>query len=352
MLKIPKFTFPVVFEWLIWLFYVGIYKYSYFVEQSDLPHIPETNFPYPEICAYGFAVTLYLIPYYRRAVPKMLESRRYGLLLISTIVLLLFFSIFNNAVIARLFMGFTNGPLHHYFNLHYKARYVDFNLLLTDFLAFSCLAFARYSYHKELINRLIETDHLKLQISMLKSQLHPHFLFNTLNGLYGISLTHSEDTPRYILILSQMMQYILYDCDQDYVEISDEIDFIKGYFELEQKKFPAANISFKVNGIANNIKIPPLLFLPLIENSFKHGRHKLIDHAEVNARLTVYDDHTEFIISNDVLPEILLINKEKKGGIGLANLHQRLNLYYSGHRHQMTVLQNEHTYSTTLILKH
>lgn len=352
MLKIPKFTFPIVFEWLIWLFYVGIYKYSYFVEQSGLPHLSNTNFPYLEICAYSFAVTLYLIPFYRWAVPKMLEHKHYGFLLISTALLLVFFSVFNNAVIAWLFKGITRGPLHYYFTLRYQSRYVDFNLLLTDFLAFSCLAFARYSYQKEVTSRLIETDHLNLQIKVLKSQLHPHFLFNTLNGLYGISLRNPEDASHYILILSQMMQYILYDCDQDYVDMNEEIDFIKGYFELEQKKFPAAHISFNVNGTSNNIKIPPLLFLPLIENSFKHGRHKLIDHAAVNARLTIQDDHIEFIISNDVLPKIVLINEEKRGGIGLINLHKRLNLYYNRHRHQITVSHNEQTYSTTLILKH
>jgi hypothetical protein len=351
-LRIPKLTFPFVFELLIWLCYVGMYKYSYLVQQAHLPHINGASFPYLQICGYSFAITLYLIPYYRWAVPKLLNRKRYGWLLIATAILLLYFSIWNNVSIAWLFMQFTHGPLHYYFDLLHQARYVDFNMLVTDLLAFFCLAFARFSHQNEVMRRQIETDHLDLQLSMLKAQLQPHFLFNTLNGLYGMSLTGSKDTPRYILLLSQMMQYILYDCDQEKVDINDELTFMNGYFELEQKKFPAAQINFNVYGDLNGIQVPPLLFLPLIENSFKHGRHKLTDKASVNASLKIRSGSIEFSIVNDVLPQTPSSGQEHKGGIGLSNLNKRLELYYAGGRHQLTVARNNTTYSATLILKH
>lgn len=351
-LKRTKLNFPLVFELLIWLFYVGIYKYSYLVEQAHLPHIKDSSFPYFEICLYSLAITLYLIPYYRWAVPKLLDQRRYWWLTGITVVLLLFFSIWNNAAIAWLFMKFTNEPLYRYFYLLNKARFVDFSLLMTDLLAFFCLAFARFSHQNEVMRRQIETDHLALQLSMLKAQLQPHFLFNTLNGLYGMSLTGSKETPRYILLLSQMMQYILYDCDKERVDMDGELTFMQGYFELEQKKFPGAQINFEATGSIGNIQIPPLLFLPLIENSFKHGRHKLTDNARVNATLNMQGNHVVFSIVNDVLPKINPIEEAPKGGIGLRNLDKRLELYYPVSRHQFTIVQDEYTYTATLILKY
>lgn len=351
-LKRTKLTFPLVFELLIWLFYVGMYKYSYLIEQAHLPHISNSSFPYFEVCLYGLAITLYLIPYYRWAVPKLLDQRRYWWLTGITVVLLLFFSIWNNAAIARVFMQFTNGPLHRYFDLLNQARYIDFNLLVTDLLAFFCLAFARFSYQNEVMRRKIETDHLALQLSMLKAQLQPHFLFNTLNGLYGMSLTGSKETPRYILLLSQMMQYILYDCDKERVDMDGELIFMQGYFELEQKKFPGAQINFEAAGSMGNIRIPPLLFLPLIENSFKHGRHKLTDDAKVNATLEMQGDHVVFSIVNDVLPMVNPTEKAPKGGIGLRNLQKRLALYYPDGRHKLAVVQDEYNYTATLTLKH
>ncbi|GAB2697092.1 hypothetical protein GCM10027037_21350 [Mucilaginibacter koreensis] len=248
-------------------------------------------------------------------------------------------------------MQFTDGPLHHYFYLRSQTRFVDFNLLVTDFLAFFCLAFARFSYHNEVLRRRIETDHLNLQLSMLKAQLQPHFLFNTLNGLYGMSLTGSKDTPRYILLLSQMMQYILYDCDKERVDMANELDFMNGYFELEHKKFPGASIHLEAVGTAAHLEIPPLLFLPLIENSFKHGRHKLTDQATVKAHLQIQPEDVVFSIMNDVMPQMNATEKAPKGGIGLRNLEKRLELYYPNGRHQLAIIQDDDTYTATLTLK-
>jgi len=341
-----------VFELLIWLCYVGMYKYSYLIEQAHLPHISNSSFPYLEICLYGIAITLYFIPYYRWVVPKLLDQSRYWWLFLATVVLLLFFSILNNAAMGWLFMQFTKGPLHHYFYLLNQARFVDFNLLVTDLLAFFCLAFARFSHQNEMIRRKVETDHLNLQLSMLKAQLQPHFLLNTLNGLYGMSLTGSKETPRYILLLSQMMQYILYDCDRERVNMEGELTFMKGYFEMEQKKFPGADIKLEVTGSTGSIHVPPLLFLPLIENSFKHGRHKLTDSAAVNASLKMQGEQVVFTIVNDVLPKVAPDEEATKGGIGLSNLEKRLELYYPDGRHQLAVTEDEHTYTATLTLKH
>ncbi|WP_199118084.1 histidine kinase [Pedobacter sp. ASV28] len=335
MLKKSTLTFPVVFELLIWLFYVCIYKYSYYIDHSGLPHIPNNDFPYPEICLYAICSTLYLVPYYKWAVPRLLYLKKYLWVLVLSLIYFVFLTTLNHMAVSWIFAEFTTGmPSHRFFTTGYIGFFMDWNMILTDAIAFLCVAFSRFSYQNEVQRHRIETDHLHLQLNLLKTQLQPHFLFNTLNSLYGMSLTGSKETPRFILLLSQMMQYILYDCDQEEVALQDEMVFLEGYFELEQKKFPQANIVLKVAEDIPPLKIPPLLFLPLVENSFKHGKHKLENEAGVLAELSFKEGTLVFRIENETLPANPLQTQAKRGGIGLNNIKKRLELYYPG-RHQL-----------------
>jgi sensor histidine kinase YesM len=337
-------TFPVAFEILIWILYVCFYKYSFHLEKANLPHIPDANFPYLVLCLYSICSTIYIIPYYRWIAPKLLDRQRYFWLFLITAGYFLFVSLLNDYIVSGLFMVSTVGTAAHaYFqsiNLHH---FLELDLIMTDLIAFLCIALSRFSFKSEQRRHEIETDHLQLQLSMLKNQLQPHFLFNTLNGLYALSLSNSKDTPRFILLLSQMMQYILYDCEQETVLLKDEVVFLEGYFELEQRKFPEAQISFRTTGLPTDLTIPPLLFLPLVENSFKHGRHKLENEAIVDATLEVTTKHIVFTISNDMLPASMPGTQVKRGGIGLKNISQRLALYYPGkHRLNISELNNQY----------
>lgn len=287
----------------------------------------KSNFPYPEFCLYAIISTLYVIPYYRIAVPKLIDRKRYGWLIMLTIVYFIVGSTISTIAVAWVFAKFTSGEItHRYFSFVASHFSIWWALILTDVLAFVCIALFRFSYENVQRRHQVEKDHLQLQLNMLKGQLQPHFLFNTLNSLYGMSLTGGKDTPRFILLLSQMMQYILYDCDKEEIDLFDEVEFLKDYFELEQKKFPDASITFNVADALPPIKIPPLLFLPLVENSFKHGRHKLENEAVVKANLYMKHQQLIFSVENDTLPVENAPNK--KGGIGLANIKKRLELYY------------------------
>ncbi|RZM28455.1 MAG: hypothetical protein EOO88_08880 [Pedobacter sp.] len=330
MIKKVNFNFPLVFELLIWVFYVGMYKYSAHLEYAHLPHIPNNDFPYLGICLYSICSMLFLIPYYRLIVPKLMTVKRYWLLLLVTLVYFIPVYIYALQAMAWIFAEATPGMVvQKYFVYLFNNPFLDIDVMLVDLLTFLCLAFARFSYQAEQRRYQVETDNLHMQLSMLKTQLQPHFLFNTLNSLYGLSLTGSKETPRFILLLSQMMQYILYDCDKELVEVQDETGFLKGYFELEQQKFPTAKIVLDISIDSPGVKIPPLIFLPLVENSFKHGRHKLEDGAAVDAKITITTEQIDFEISNDKLQYRAGIAKER-GGIGLVNIRKRLELYYPG----------------------
>lgn len=345
--KRPVLNFPFVFEILIWIFYVGLYKYAYYVDQPGLHAAKPSYFPFPVIGLYAVISTLYLLPYYRWAVPKLLYFKKYGWLVLLTLVYFLFITTLNNIAVAWIFKQFASAPEQRFFRIMSAGFYMDWNLILTDAIAFLCISFSRFSFRNEQQRHLVETDHLQLQLSMLKSQLQPHFLFNTLNSLYGMSLTGAKETPRYILLLSQMMQYILYDCDKDEVTLEEEVTFLQGYFEIEQKKFPGAKISFTTPEQFPDIKIPPLLFLPLVENSFKHGRHKLENDAQVAAKLLVADNKLVFEIKNDMLLANILQNNNQKGGIGLVNIKKRLELYYPA-SYKLVLLEHDHIYTAKL----
>jgi LytS/YehU family sensor histidine kinase len=269
---------------------------------------------------------------------------------IISVVVFLFIPPYFRMMVAWILEPPTQGMVvHQFFKREQYHFYMDWDLIMTDSIAFLCIAFSRFSYTNEQLRHKIETDHLQLQLSQLKAQLQPHFLFNTLNSLYGMSLSGSKETPRFILLLSQMMQYILYDCNNEVVSLKEELAFLQGYFEIEQKKFPAAKIELKVPEYIPDVNIPPLLFLPLVENSFKHGLHKLEDHAGVYAKISMEKNTLYFSIENECLP-ITAPDSKTRGGIGLSNINKRLRLYYPD-RFTLSIVETEQKYVVNLSIK-
>lgn len=355
--------FPLLFELLIWGLYVGIYKYAQYLDDAAHVHRPghASNFPYPQLMLFALLATVYVLPYYRWLVPTLLRKRRYGLLAGSALVYLWWGTKLNTWLAALLFAPVAAPPvLAGYYQqlaalsgaqlLHVANP--QLGLLLTDLLAFSCVAFVRVAFEQEYRRRHIERDHLALQLAQLKSQLQPHFLFNTLNSIYGLSLAGSPETPRFILLLSELMRYVLYDSGKEYIALPEEITFLENYFEMEQRKYAGASITLTTAGTgAAGLQVPPLLLLPLVENSFKHGRHHYSDKASVTATLTTTPGQLHFVIENDMLPEMPTApGKPRSGGIGLVNICQRLQLYYPN-AHELRLSEQGGRYRAELTLK-
>ncbi|MFD1870977.1 sensor histidine kinase [Hymenobacter bucti] len=340
--------FPLVFEALIWVIYVGLYKYSACVNQVPGHPVGHPNFPYPHLCVYAFLITLYAIPYYRWLMPQLLQRRRYWLLLLLT--LLYFWQVPNleTGLVIKLFRYLAS---HGFNSLSTLPRYWgSLDLPTTDLIAFSCVAFVRVAFESETRRRQIEKEHAALQLEQLKAQLQPHFLFNTLNSIYGLSLAGSPETPRFILLLSELMRYVLYDSGKEYIKLADEVTFLKNYFELEQRKYEGASIRFTASGADLGARqVPPLLWLPLVENSFKHGRHHFSDDASVEATLTAAAGTLRFVVENDMLPSPPPATPRRSGGIGLENIKRRLQLYYPG-THELHLTEHAGRYRAELIL--
>lgn len=181
-------------------------------------------------------------------------------------------------------------------------------------------------YESQKNEQLLIKDKLESELNFLKGQIHPHFLFNTLNNLYVLTKKKSDIAPDIVLKLSDILSYILYECNTDKIALSKEIEIIKAIIELEKLRHGDELIITQEfdHKISNNRFIPPLLLLPLLENAFKHGINNHIDKKFISIK-TYYDNYFYFEISNSF--EEPTSNSETSG-IGLKNLKRRLELIY------------------------
>lgn len=171
----------------------------------------------------------------------------------------------------------------------------------------------------------LKKDKTQAELMHLKSQVNPHFFFNTLNNLYGLVELNPAKAQQLILKLSDMMRYSIYQGQKDWVSLADEITYLENYMDLHKMRYhKTIDIRFDVEIEDPNIKIMPLLFIIMVENAFKHGVEKLRKGAFVHIRLKATLKHIDFEIENNFDAE----EQNVSGGIGLDNLKKRLELVY------------------------
>ncbi len=178
---------------------------------------------------------------------------------------------------------------------------------------------------KALENRFLQTQlELKEQeLRFLKMQIHPHFLFNTLNTLYGFALKKSDQAPEMILKLSSLLDYILYQVEKPFVFLKDEINHIEDYIMLEKSRFQdSVEVAIVKDNFDDALQIPPMLLLPFVENAFKHGS-QIDGRLKVNISLQVDDKFIRFNVQNSAKQKV-----RSKKGIGLQNIKKRLYMLY------------------------
>lgn len=184
----------------------------------------------------------------------------------------------------------------------------------------------------------------KQELDFLKSQLHPHFLFNSLNTIYSLALTKAKETPETILKLSDLLDYILYQVDQPTVDIKKEVDHISAYIDLEKTRFEdTLRVNFETTIDNDDYKIAPMLLMPFVENAFKHGKAISIEQV-VNAKLVVHQDQLTFTIYNSCS------DKPYIPGLGLQNIQKRLAMLYP-ERHELNISQKANMFKVNLEIR-
>lgn len=197
----------------------------------------------------------------------------------------------------------------------------------------------------------LQAQTLQSELKFLKSQINPHFLFNTLNSLYALTLKKSDQAPEIVLKLSEMMRYMLYECNVPQVPLQKEVNYLTNYLELEKlRQGKRMKIDFSVVGEPKNQRIAPLMFMAFIENCFKHGISNQITEGFVNIVLHINADSVKMDIENSKAPIRPSATSKKSGGIGLVNVRRRLNLLYPD-KHTLKVSENPNTYKVELYLQ-
>ncbi len=182
-----------------------------------------------------------------------------------------------------------------------------------------------------------------MELAFLKSQINPHFLFNTLNNLYGLSLSEPDKTPDAIVQLSDMMRYMLYESNADKVLLEKEIAYLKSYIDLQKLRyFGKTFIDFNIKGALNHQQIAPLLLISFVENAFKHG-----DVFDEKQPLSMTLEVSEKQLIFDVKNKIHNKNKEEIGGFGVKNVERRLELLYPN-KHKLMVNSNQNIFESHL----
>lgn len=187
---------------------------------------------------------------------------------------------------------------------------------------------------------------LEAELSALKAQVHPHFLFNTLNNLYALSLNQSPKSPQVILGLSDILRYMLYECNADKVPLQKEVFMMQQYIKLEKLRYEdRIDIGFNVSGRLEDKLIAPLLILPFIENAFKHGASEQTGQVWIKIDISVREDHFKLKVANSKQSQPK--TNSSSGQIGLKNVAKRLELLYP-EASTLKIMEEEDTFLIVL----
>ncbi len=218
--------------------------------------------------------------------------------------------------------------------------------LLISFVGSTLIELTHFANKKEKAAISFEKEKLDTEIKFLKSQINPHFLFNVLNNIYSLTIIKSDKAPDNLMRLSELLRYMLYDSNDGKVPLQKEIDYLENYISLASlKDSRGLNINVDLEKSQAGLKVAPLLFIPFVENAFKHSEIEDLKNGFINISLKTSNEHLEFSIENSI-PNVVY-KKDKVGGIGLPNTKQRLELLYPN-KHELIISDSGKIYSVYL----
>lgn len=190
-------------------------------------------------------------------------------------------------------------------------------------------------------SKQLEIEKMKSELSFLKTQFQPHFLFNTLNNIYSLTFNNGQLAGKSILQLSALLRYMLYEAGAEQVNLQKEITHLEDYIELEKMRFALRlEFSFNISGQVADKKIAPLLLMPLLENAFKHASNKLDEKIWITVDLITKDNQLYFTVENSVFLNGKIQMPDRYSGIGLENVERRLSLLYENYTFDHQLKEN------------
>ncbi|MEM9921489.1 MAG: histidine kinase [Bacteroidota bacterium] len=313
-----------------WTYYLRGYLHRFWYDAALL-----TPF---DLCA------AYLSAYW--LVPRFLLRRRYVTFGIGFVSILLVF-----AIITRVIQVYLIYP--EYFPKGYNGRFWDMGNIINYSIASYALVFLfigvqlfkRWFSNERQRQELVQQN-LKSELALLRSQINPHFLFNTLNNIDTLIFKNPVAASESIEQLSSIMRYMLYETNTEIVTVKKELAYLEGMISLIRLRMKEPDaIDFKYSGCSIDKFLPPMLLVPLVENAYKHGLKKG-DSPLIRIRLDMESEHCVFFVEN-LIPELAIRRKDDVGGIGLVNVRRRLDLIFPK-RYQLRISNNKNVFTVKL----
>jgi two-component system LytT family sensor kinase len=329
---------------IFWLMMLGIALFMIFI--GTRPSMKEI------IYSYGLFSVLNLSTFYINyifLIPELIQKRKKYLIYVLAFLFLIAASVLVKVVIAVLnpedllqYQG-SKGKIHVISINEYLFKSIFFSGFI---LVTSCIIkFSVDWFSNEKIQRNLESEKKDMELQFLKSQLNPHFLFNSLNNIYSLAYQKSEKTADAILKLSEIMRYMIYESNDSWVNLSKEVEYVTSFVELQKLRFKdGASVVITINGEIDGQQIVPLILISFVENAFKHG---VANDPEDPIKINIIANQKilHFSVSNKKSKT----NKDAMGGVGLNNVERRLQLLYPD-RYKLNIVNSATHYTTELML--
>jgi len=288
----------------------------------------------------GHLMVVYPLLYF--LIPKFLFNRKYLLFLTGFLSLILVAALFTE----QFKLDFSGSNPFAGFSIKWGKNILPFFHVAAIAMA---IKFIKYQYFQEGLALTAKQQKTQAELELLKAQIHPHFLFNTLNNILALTLRKSPDSTNVVTKLSNLLRFMIYESKQEKISLEDEIKLLKNYVDLERIRYgDELELSVSITGDIAGKQIRPLLMLPLLENSFKHGLSQQLEQKWINLDLHVEKNNLYFKLANSRDSERAEVAVQgKKKGIGLANVKRRLELLYPG-KHKMQVNSEKNMYLVSL----
>jgi len=313
----------VLFHIVLWVAYAAVEFVANLPHYSDPKELLRQTLFFLPVIAGPFYLVAYVL------VPRLLWRERKWLFWASCAV------VFVLVLVIRMKWSDWYWSMQHGRPFHMPLSKISKNL----FRDYAVIGFAvslkviRDWYKKDRLAAALQVEKRDAELQFLRAQIHPHFLFNTLNNLYGLALQKSPHTPDGILRLSGLLDFILYECNAERIPLEKEIKLIGDYIELERLRFGSRlHLEFVHDNPPDSILIAPLLLLPFVENAFKHGASATNEPVAIRIRLQVPHNRLFFQVENSK-PGKQIARENGSKGIGLRNVETRLHLLYPGRYH-------------------
>ncbi|MBP9104062.1 MAG: sensor histidine kinase [Chitinophagaceae bacterium] len=342
--------------WIFWWIFQA-FLYSFIVAKTNGEWLKRVQLSSLESLVYLFAHMFLAYSLMYIVIPRFLLQQRYWLTIIITA--LLFVATAGISVSLSIYildpirLTIFNGIFANTFRNSSVNIFLSLMAGLRGAITIGGIAAAiklmKYWYLKEQRNMQLQKENMTSQLQLLKAQVHPHFLFNTLNNIYSYTQSNSAKAAQMVSGLSDLLRYMLYECNQPLAPLSKELQMVKDYISLEQIRYGnKLELHLEILGDTKGLYIAPLLLLPLIENCFKHGTSHILEQPWVNLQISIHEQQLTMKLINgkvNVTPE-----DKNHSGIGIQNVQKRLSLLYPD-KHELTITNEEEVFIVNLKVK-